>query len=82
MRKLLKLLVALVASLMILAIVGAGGALYVLHRYGSDLPDYRQLADYQPPTVTRVHAARRPADGRVRARRSGSSSRSRRSPSA
>ena len=34
---------------------------HLLHRYGSDLPDYRQLADYQPPTVTRVHAG----DGRL-----------------
>ena len=25
------------------------------------LPDYRQLADYQPPTVTRLHAG----DGRL-----------------
>ncbi len=59
----MKLLVALLASFLILAVVGAGGALYVLHRYGSDLPDYRQLADYQPPTVTRIHAA----DGRLMA---------------
>ena len=63
MSKLLKLLLALFASLLILAIVGGGGALYVLHRYGSDLPDYRHLADYQPPTVTRMHAA----DGRLMA---------------
>ena len=63
MRKLLKLLGALLASLLVLAIIGAGGALYLLHRYGSDLPDYRQLADYQPPTVTRIHAA----DGRLMA---------------
>ncbi|HEX5831308.1 MAG TPA: PBP1A family penicillin-binding protein [Gemmatimonadaceae bacterium] len=63
MRKVVKLLVVVVASLLVLAIVGAGGALYVLHRYGSELPDYRQLADYQPPTVTRIHAA----DGRLMA---------------
>ena len=35
----------------------------MLHRYGTDLPDYRHLADYQPPTVTRIHAA----DGRLMA---------------
>ncbi len=29
--------------------------------FGRELPDYRQLADYQPPIVTRVHAA----DGRL-----------------
>ncbi len=63
MRKVLRFLGALFASLLILAVVGAGGALYLLHRYGSDLPDYRQLADYQPPTVTRIHAA----DGRLMA---------------
>jgi penicillin-binding protein 1A len=61
--RVLKLLGALLASLVVLAIVGAGGVLYLLHRYGSDLPDYRQLADYQPPTVTRIHAA----DGRLMA---------------
>jgi penicillin-binding protein 1A len=59
----LKLLGALVASLLVLAIVGAGGGLYLLHRYGGDLPDYRQLANYQPPTVTRIHAG----DGRLMA---------------
>src|SRR5262245_53951603 len=32
-----------------------------MHRYGTGLPDYRQLADYQPPTVTRMHAG----DGRL-----------------
>jgi penicillin-binding protein 1A len=63
LRKLLRILGALLASLLILATVGAGGALYLLHRYARDLPDYRQLADYQPPTVTRIHAA----DGRLMA---------------
>ncbi len=63
MRKVLKVLGAFFAFLLILAVIGAGGALYLLHRYGSDLPDYRQLADYQPPTVTRIHAA----DGRLMA---------------
>ena len=29
--------------------------------FGRDLPDYQQLADYQPPIVTRVHAG----DGRL-----------------
>ncbi|HSA80138.1 MAG TPA: penicillin-binding protein 1A [Geminicoccaceae bacterium] len=63
MRKLLKLFGVMLASLLVLAIVGAGAGLYLLHRYGSDLPDYRQLADYQPPTVTRIHAG----DGRLMA---------------
>jgi penicillin-binding protein 1A len=63
LRKLLRLFGALLATLLILATVGAGGALYLLHRYAGGLPDYRQLADYQPPTVTRIHAA----DGRLMA---------------
>ncbi len=43
-----------------LAVVGAllvvGGVLWVFWEFGRDLPDYSQLADYQPPVTTRVHA--------------------------
>jgi len=53
----------LLIAALVLAVAGAGGALYILHRYGRGLPEYRQLADYQPPTVTRIHAA----DGRLMA---------------
>ncbi|MEI8393493.1 MAG: penicillin-binding protein 1A [Rhodospirillaceae bacterium] len=56
-----KLLLRLGAILFFLAMVGMGGIYYVLHHYGSDLPDYNRLADYEPPTVTRVHAG----DGRL-----------------
>jgi len=43
--------------MLVLGVLAAGGGLlYLLHKYGHDLPDYRQLADYQPPTVTRIHA--------------------------
>lgn len=38
---------------MLLAGVGVIAALVI---YGRDLPDYRQLADYEPPIMTRVHA--------------------------
>ncbi len=41
--------------------IAGGGILYALHYYGRGLPDYQQLADYEPPTVTRVHAG----DGRL-----------------
>ncbi|MFQ6016614.1 MAG: penicillin-binding protein 1A [Kiloniellaceae bacterium] len=44
-----------------LALLGGAGVLYVFYEYGRDLPAYRQLADYEPPTVTRVHAG----DGRL-----------------
>ena len=39
-----------------MAIIGAGGLVYVFYHYGRGLPEYSQLADYEPPTVTRVHA--------------------------
>ena len=48
-------------SVTMVALVGAGGVLYVLYHFGRDLPDYHQLAIYAPPTVTRVHAG----DGRL-----------------
>ena len=38
----------------LLALLGAGGALYVLYSFGRDLPDYAQLAHYEPPTVSRI----------------------------
>lgn len=63
MRTVRKLLGVALVGLLLLAIVGAGGVFYALHRYGTDLPDYRQLADYRPPTVTRVYAG----DGRLMA---------------
>ncbi|WP_340117772.1 penicillin-binding protein 1A [Pelagibius sp. 7325] len=39
-----------------MAIIGAGGLVYVFYHFGRGLPEYSQLADYAPPTVTRVHA--------------------------
>ncbi len=38
------------------AIVMIGGFIYVLNYYGSDLPDYSQLRNYEPPIVTRLYA--------------------------
>ncbi len=35
--------------------LGAGVVLFALWQYGRDLPDYRQLANYEPPIVTRVY---------------------------
>ncbi|MEX2451448.1 MAG: penicillin-binding protein 1A [Rhodospirillales bacterium] len=45
----------------ILLVIGAGGVLFVFQQYGQGLPDYKQLADYEPPVMTRVHAG----DGRL-----------------
>jgi len=61
LRKLFKFLGLALLGLVLLTVAGGAGALYLLHNYSGDLPDYRQLADYQPPIVTRVHAG----DGRL-----------------
>ena len=46
---------------MIVAIAGAAGVLLIFHNYGRGLPEYRQLADYEPPVMTRVYGG----DGRL-----------------
>jgi penicillin-binding protein 1A len=35
----------------------AGAAVYVIWDVSKDLPDYKQLAAYEPPVMTRMHAA-------------------------
>src|SRR5580704_5424613 len=42
-------------TLFFLAAAGAAGGL--AYFYSKDLPDYSQLQDYEPPVMTRVHAA-------------------------
>ena len=37
-------------------IAAVAGGLYILYSYGRDLPDYKQLANYEPPVVSRVYA--------------------------
>ena len=59
----MKTLAAILLGFFVLALVGVGGMSYALHRFGRGLPDYRQLADYDPPVVTRIHAG----DGRLMA---------------
>ncbi len=57
----LKTLTTLFLTLVLLVLTATGAALYVFYHFGGGLPDYQQLADYEPPTVTRVHAG----DGRL-----------------
>ena len=57
----LRILTSLLAILLLGGLLAAGGTLYVFWAYGQGLPDYNALADYEPPTVTRVHAG----DGRL-----------------
>jgi penicillin-binding protein 1A len=45
----------------LLVVLAATGGLAALWHFSRGLPDYQQLADYQPPVLTRVHAG----DGRV-----------------
>ena len=57
----LRFLAGFVGMILFLALLGGAGVLFIFYHYGRDLPDYRQLADYDPPTVTRLHAG----DGRL-----------------
>ena len=45
------------ASAAILFVVGISGAAIVVWTFEQDLPDYTQLKNYEPPVMTRVHAA-------------------------
>ncbi|MDD9877667.1 MAG: penicillin-binding protein 1A [Magnetovibrio sp.] len=57
----IRALLTTLGMLTIVAVLGAGGVLFVFYKYGQGLPDFRQLADYEPPVMTRVHAG----DGRL-----------------
>lgn len=46
---------------MLVGVAGLGVVGWAFWHYGQGLPDYKQLADYEPPTSTRVHAG----DGRL-----------------
>jgi penicillin-binding protein 1A len=57
----MRILAALFAGLVVLMLSGVVAAFLVYRHYSEGLPDYRALADYDPPTVTRVLAG----DGRL-----------------
>jgi len=61
MRKLLKITLILFGLAFFGGLAAAGGLVYVFWHFGRDLPDYQQLADYEPAVMTRVHAG----DGRL-----------------
>ena len=61
MTRTLRIFAAVFAGLVGLAVVAATATFLLFRHYGAGLPDYRQLANYDPPTVTRVHAG----DGRL-----------------
>ena len=61
MRTIIKLVRFLFVCIVLLAIAGGGVVGLTIWYFGRDLPDYQQLAHYEPPILTRVHAG----DGRL-----------------
>lgn len=57
----MRLLSLLLTAATIMMLLGAAGMFFLFMHYGSDLPDYKKLAEYNPPTTTRLYAA----DGRL-----------------
>ncbi|MBI2715822.1 MAG: penicillin-binding protein 1A [Rhizobiales bacterium] len=57
MKLFLRFLGFLFAAGTILFVVGVAAAAGLLWHFSKDLPDYSQLQDYEPPVMTRVHAA-------------------------
>ena len=59
-KKKLPLILRMFIWLFSLGLLGAGtavgGVIWLFWEYGRDLPEYGQLAQYEPPVMTRVHA--------------------------
>lgn len=56
-----RIIMGLVSLALLGAVGGVAGVAFILFFFGSDLPDYRSLAKYDPPIVTRAYAS----DGRL-----------------
>jgi penicillin-binding protein 1A len=52
----MRIFLSFIGVCFLLAIAGGIGVMAVFWHFGRDLPDYTQLADYQPEVMTRVHA--------------------------
>ena len=59
--RVLKTIGVLALALVVVGLLAGGGIVWLLHSYSRGLPDYAQLADYEPPVVSRIHAG----DGRL-----------------
>src|SRR3981189_3135633 len=57
MRLLVRFMGFLFAAGTVLFLVGDAGVAGAIWHFSKDLPDYSQLQDYEPPVMTRVHAA-------------------------
>jgi len=53
---LINLLGATIVSILLGSILVVGGIVFILSYYGKDLPDYHQLANYEPSVVSRIYA--------------------------
>lgn len=53
---LINLLGGTVVMLLIAAVATVVAIIYILNTFGKDLPDYTQLADYEPAIVSRIYA--------------------------
>ena len=52
----LKFISVTLSFVLLACMLACAGILWVFWTYGKDLPDYQQLANYEPPVVTRIHA--------------------------
>ncbi|MBT5433359.1 MAG: penicillin-binding protein 1A [Rhodospirillaceae bacterium] len=52
----MRILLVLIALGFLGAIAAGGVVVYAFYHYGTDLPDHRMLADYEPPVATRIYA--------------------------
>jgi penicillin-binding protein 1A len=57
----LRVLFTFLGTLIIFAFIGLSGLIFVLNKYGSELPDFHFLGNHEPDVMTRVHAG----DGRL-----------------
>jgi penicillin-binding protein 1A len=57
MRLLVRFLGFLFAAGTVVFLVGVAATAGLIWHFSRDLPDYSQLQDYEPPVMTRVHAA-------------------------
>ncbi len=52
----MRVLLYLLSGVIMIMMAGLIAVFLVVAKYGADLPDYHQLADYSPKIVTRIHA--------------------------
>lgn len=57
MRRFFKFLSLVFALLLFVGVIGVGVVMYGFYHFGKGLPEFNQLAEYEPPVMTRVHAA-------------------------